>query len=48
MDGNLVKKSITTTIVNDNNNETRPIQYFFVKNYDQSTLAQWLKESVVR
>lgn len=23
-------------------------KHFYVKNYDQSTLAQWLKESVVK
>ena len=31
---------------NDENNKAG--QYVFVKNYDQSTLAQWLKESVVK
>jgi hypothetical protein len=33
---------------NSNNNNKKVGQCFFVKNYDQSTLAQWLKESVVK
>jgi hypothetical protein len=34
--------------LSNNSNNKKVGQCFFVKNYDQSTLAQWLKESVVK